>query len=207
MKFFSVLSVGTAVLPTSFLILSTIQTGHIRTELGNIRSELSEIKSSSTRSVFTRNATLTERALIRGWAVRIFEAPKHRSMGQDVRGAAYAGAFIHTGSWISLDEYKKHEGIFLSGDPALNLRGEFRPRQAGDHIFAVHMKLLPANRTSIDKSPRVSCYARLLDSKGNEILSGKMLVDDARAKGSFGCRLGHKDKNQRAAQSGFFVRL
>lgn len=184
MKFLPVFATFASLLSVGILTLSAHQIGGLRSEIAAIRSDLSDLKTERTELSGTNDAAPSKRALIRGWAVRIFEAPKHRNSPKSVNATAYAGAFIHTGSWISLDEYKKHEGIFLSGEAALNLRGEFHPRKTSDYVFAVHMKMLPESENSLEKAPTVSCYTRLMDGKGTEILRGKMLVDGVRAKGA-----------------------
>ena len=161
-----------------------VLTSDLKSELATLKSDISALKRASTNSVNAPAARGSDSPLIRGWAVRIFEAPRHRQVAGKISSQAYAGAFIHTGSWISLADYKKHEGIFLSGDAALNLRGLFRPSTAGSYVFAVHMKVVAENDQNMQDTPRVSCYAHLADQTGRELLNGKMLVDANQPKGA-----------------------
>ena len=107
-----------------------------------------------------------------------------RQAAIEVSSQAYAGGFIHTASWISLADYKKHEGIFLSGDAAVNLRGLFQPTDKGQYVFAVHMQIVVDGDDNGDAAPLVSCYAHLTDGSGKELINGKMLVDGKRPKGA-----------------------
>ena len=184
MKFSTVLSLFAAVLSTAFVAIASFQYAGLRSELSKIQADIASIRASSPAQAGSVGSSLSNPSLIRGWSVRIFEAPKHRGSSFSVNGSAYAGAFIHTGSWISLDEYKKHDGIFLSGEAALNLRGEFHPKDTAHYVFAVHMKMIPEEEASVENSPTVSCYARLQGNGGREILRGKMLVDEDRLKGA-----------------------
>ena len=156
----------------------------IKDEFAALKSEVAALKTTHSVSAGAAPARENSATYIRGWAVRIYEAPRQRSNIKQISDQDYAGAFIHTGSWISLDDYKKHDGIFLSGEAALNLRGQFRPNRAGQYVFAVHMKIVADSEHDLDGTPTVSCYARLLDQNGQELLNGKMLVDGKRSKGA-----------------------
>ena len=46
------------------------------------------------------------------------------------------------------------------------------------------MKILSDTKADHRSVPTVSCYARLLDQDGQELLNGKMLVDGKRSKGA-----------------------
>lgn len=156
----------------------------LKGEIASLRSDVSALKGGATSGVVAPINSREDTSLIRGWAVRIFEAPRHRQTAGQISSQAYAGAFIHTGSWISLADYKKHEGIFLSGDAALNLRGLFRPDDSGRYVFAVHMKMLSDSDDNAQDAPTVSCYAHLADQTGQQLLNGKMLVDGKHPKGA-----------------------
>lgn len=156
----------------------------IKAEFATLKSEVAALKTSQLVSADAEPALAQSATYIRGWAVRIYEAPRQRANIKQISSQDYAGAFIHTGSWISLDDYKKHDGIFLSGEAALNLRGQFRPQRSGQYVFAVHMKIVSDKDSDQHGVPTVSCYARLLDQHGQELISGKMLVDGKRSKGA-----------------------
>jgi hypothetical protein len=161
-----------------------VLTSDLKGEIASLKSDVSDLKQVSTNSVAAPTDSRQDTSLIRGWAVRIFEAPRHRQAAGQIGNEAYAGAFIHTGSWISLADYKKHEGIFFSGDAAMNLRGLFRPADSGKYVFAVHMKVVSDIGDNAQDDPMVSCYAHLADQTGQELLNGKMLVDGKHPKGA-----------------------
>lgn len=177
---------GIAVLATiAVMIASTIiVVSEIKDEFAALKSDVASLKAARVVSSGADPALSKAATYIRGWAVRIYEAPRQRSDVQQISSQDYAGAFIHTGSWISLDDYKKHDGIFLSGEAALNLRGQFRPDREGRYVFAVHMKIVSDHEDERHGVPVVSCYARLIDHQGRQLINGKMLVDGKRSKGA-----------------------
>ena len=156
----------------------------LKSDFATLKSDVASLKKVSAGNSPLRVQSDARAPFIRGWAVRIYEAPRLRSDTKSISSQDYAGAFIHTGSWISLDDYKKHEGIFLSGEAALSLRGQFRPSRKGRYVFAVHMKIVPDVGENVRDVPTISCYARLVDQSGNQLLNGKMLVDGQHTKGA-----------------------
>lgn len=156
----------------------------LKREVASLRSDFTAMKIASEAPQRLASDVQRAPALIKGWAVRIFGAPRLRQAAIEVSSQAYAGGFIHTASWISLADYKKHEGIFLSGDAAVNLRGLFQPTDKGQYVFAVHMQIVVDGDDNDDAAPLVSCYAHLTDGSGKELINGKMLVDGKRPKGA-----------------------
>jgi hypothetical protein len=166
------------------LIATFVIASDLKTEVASLRIDFMAMKTASEAPQRLARDIQRAPALIKGWAVRIFEAPRLRQAAEDVISQAYAGGFIHTASWISLADYKKHEGIFLSGDAAVNLRGLFQPMDQGRYVFAVHMEIVVDSDNNGDAAPLVSCYAHLTDGSGKQLINGKMLVDGNRPKGA-----------------------
>lgn len=167
---------------TAFAAAFLSVTADLKSEFAALRMEVAALKRASVSNVAYGGSRAQGAANIRGWAVRIYQVPQRRAEkpGED----SFAGSFVHTGSWIALDEYKKHEGIFLSGNAELRMQGQFTPEMSGDYVFAVHMKVTNKEGEQKQDVPTVSCYARVGDQNRVEILKGKMLVDRTRTKGA-----------------------
>ena len=176
--------IATLAAMTATLAALLVIASDLKKEFATLKSDVASLKNESAGNSPAPVRNNLRPSFIRGWAVRIYEAPRHRSDTKSISNQGYAGAFIHTGSWISLDDYKKHEGIFLSGEAALSLRGQFRPSRAGKYVFAVHLKVVPDEGEDVRDVPTISCYARLVDQSGAHLLNGKMLVDGKHTKGA-----------------------
>lgn len=179
----------TVFMGAAFLIALTVIAGtfasitsDLKAEFAGLRADMETLKRATLSNVRYGGGLSDVATNIRGWAVRIYQVP---TRGSDVPGEdSFAGSFVHTGSWIALDEYKKHEGIFLSGNAELRMQGQFKPKMSGDYLFAVHMKVATKAGEENRDVPTVSCYARVNDQNHVEIIKGKMLVDSARMKGA-----------------------
>ena len=109
-----------------------------------------------------------------GWHVRVFEPPRPASNLENIRQSHDAGSFIHTGSWMDLEEHREHEGIFLAADAAFNVRGMFIPTMTGDYVFAVHM--LYSRRENADRPTAVICHVDVKVADQASVVAGKMMA-------------------------------
>ena len=112
-----------------------------------------------------------------GWRVRVFAPPSPANNLAGLRNTNDAGSFVHTGSWMDLEEHQKHEGIFLPADAAFHVQGLFIPSQSGDYIFAMHMRL--GGRDDQGKAASVACHVNLRVADSSAIDAGKLLANGA----------------------------
>lgn len=111
----------------------------------------------------------------KGWLVRAFEPAKPANNLAALRDANDAGSFVHTGSWINMQQHREHEGIFLPADAALNSRGLFIPDKTGNYVFAMHMSYTG------DEDQRqvrtVACFVDVKTSDQTAVIAGKLTAD------------------------------
>ncbi len=112
-----------------------------------------------------------------GWRVRVFAPPSPANNLDGLRNANDAGSFVHTGSWMDLEEHQEHDGIFLPADAAFHVQGLFIPSQSGDYIFAMHMRL--GGRDDQGKATSVACHVNLRVADSSAIAAGKLLANGA----------------------------
>ncbi len=117
--------------------------------------------------------TLTQHS--EGWRVRVFAPPSPANNLGGLRSANDAGSFVHTGSWMDLEEHQKHEGIFLPAYAAFHVRGLFIPSQSGDYVFAMHMRF--GGRDDQGKATSVACHVNLGVADRDRLIAGKLLAD------------------------------
>ncbi len=110
-----------------------------------------------------------------GWRVRAFVPPSPANNLDGLRTANDAGSFVHTGSWMDLEEHQKHEGIFLPAYAAFHVQGLFIPSQSGDYVFAMHMRF--GGRDDQGRATSVACHVNLGVADRDAIIAGKLLAD------------------------------
>ncbi|MBL4720670.1 MAG: hypothetical protein JKY20_06025 [Alphaproteobacteria bacterium] len=76
------------------------------------------------------------------------------------------GRFMHTGSWVDMAEYRKHQGIFVATPVSITMRGYIFSESDDDFVFAVHFDNRAAQRFSRnkyakDKTAWIRCNATL----------------------------------------------
>ena len=74
-----------------------------------LRNKPEEKEKSRVKPVSMETATFA--SLIPAWQVEVYEADGSRAV-EDYRRGQIAGKFLHTGDWISMDEHRKHAGVF-----------------------------------------------------------------------------------------------
>lgn len=95
-----------------------------------------------------------------GWQVdvypqgtKIFDAKAEKT--------SLLGSFIHTGSWIDLAEFRKHEGIYVASPSTIKLRGYIYVPDDSDYYFAVHFNNFAATKVDPGKTLWVACKAEV----------------------------------------------
>lgn len=112
---------------------------------------------------------------MQAWTVSVFPLPK-RSVSLDsvAVGAVAAGTFVHSGSWIALNEHDKHDGLLVPGSVALNIKGVFLPENNNRYVFRLDLKYNGALKVE-NRSTVFACYGRFGAGRSQNILSGKIL--------------------------------
>lgn len=118
------------------------------------------------------NVTTSEKESQKGWRVYVFPPVQSPHTLNGLRTEPHAGSFIHTGSWIDLSDHEAHEDVFLSGAAALQLRGNFSPESAGEHILAIHMNYRPTS--DFEEPAVIVCYASVNVGSEPSVVKGKL---------------------------------
>lgn len=109
------------------------------------------------------------------WTVSVFPIPERTvSLDSIAVDAVAAGTFVHSGSWIALNEHDKHDGLLAPGSVALNIKGVFLPENSNQYVFRLDLQyngeLNVENRSTV-----FACYGRFGAGRVQNILSGKIL--------------------------------
>jgi len=112
---------------------------------------------------------------MQAWTVSVFPLPGRKvSLDQVEKNAVAAGTFMHAGSWISLNEFDKHEGLLVPESVALNIRGTFLPADTSNYVFRLDLRFEGDLKTD-GRSTVLACYGRFGTKRRPTVLSGKIL--------------------------------
>jgi len=166
--------------------ISVLQIGGI----GNLNTRLSAVETlAASEPLASGNGTVGDRtdrsasirsdshalSRMQAWTVSVFPLPQRNiSLDSVARNTVAAGTFVHSGSWISMNEHDKHDGVLVPGSVALKIKGMFMPDSTNRYVFRLDLKY--AGALKIDhKSVVFACYGRFGTGRSTDILSGKIM--------------------------------
>jgi hypothetical protein len=157
--------------------------GNLHTRLGAIETLAAFddpgkklIGKAADRSLSRRDDSHAPRRM-QAWTVSVYPLPRLPVSIENVaRTGVSAGSFVHSGSWIALNEHEKHDGLLELGMVALNIKGVFLPEESNRYVFRLDLRY--AGALKIDKKSTVfACYGRFGAGRKAEILSGKIMFN------------------------------
>lgn len=109
---------------------------------------------------------------MQAWTVSVYPLARLPISIENVaKGAVAAGTFMHSGSWISMTEHDKHDGLLVPGSVALNIKGVFLPDETNRYVFRLDLRYDGELRNDVV----FACYGRFGTGRKAKVLSGKIL--------------------------------
>lgn len=109
---------------------------------------------------------------MQAWTVSVYPLPRLPvSIETVARDEVAAGTFMHSGSWISMTEHNKHDGLLVPGSVALNIKGVFLPTETDSYVFRLDLRYDGELRNDVV----FACYGRFGAGRKAKVLSGKIL--------------------------------
>ena len=109
---------------------------------------------------------------MQAWTVSVYPLPRLPiSIETVARDKVAAGTFMHSGSWISMTEHNKHDGLLVPGSVALNIKGVFLPAETDRYVFRLDLRYDGELRNDVV----FACYGRFGAGRKATVLSGKIL--------------------------------
>lgn len=109
---------------------------------------------------------------MQAWTVSVYPLPRLPVSIENVaKGAVAAGTFMHSGSWISMTEHNKHDGLLVPGSVALNIKGVFLPDETSKYVFRLDLRY----DGELTNDVVFACYGRFRTGRMAGVLSGKIL--------------------------------
>lgn len=135
-----------------------------------------------------------------GWRVEIYSQtdgalrddahnlPKLRNGSQTERRATdLLGSFMHTGSWVDLAEFRKHDGIFVAAPVTIAVRGYIYADADDDFVFAMHFQNRAATKaggagSDASKTSWIRCKADVALNGAQRVIGSRARFDTHAAK-------------------------
>lgn len=109
---------------------------------------------------------------MQAWKVSVYPLPRLPvSIDTVAKDEVAAGTFMHSGSWISMTEHNKHDGLLVPGSVALNIKGVFLPHETDRYVFRLDLRYDGELRNDVV----FACYGRFGAGRKAKVLSGKIL--------------------------------
>lgn len=135
-----------------------------------------------------------------GWQVEIYsqtddalrddvhDLPKHwNGSHNNPRATDLLGSFMHTGSWVDLAEFRKHDGIFVAAPVTIAVRGYIYADADDDFVFAMHFQNRSATKaggagSDASKTSWIRCKADVALNGMQKVIGSRARFDTHAAK-------------------------
>lgn len=116
-----------------------------------------------------------------GWQVDVFSQdgvlPDTRASKKNL-----LGSFLHTGNWIDLAEFRKHDGIYVAAPSSIKLRGYMYADTDDDVFFAVHFNNFAAKKVDQARTKLISCKVTMRLNNSVKVLDRNIKIDTRTAR-------------------------
>ena len=97
------------------------------------------------------------------------------------------GSFMHTGSWVDLAEFRKHDGIFVAAPVTIAVRGYIYAASDDDFVFAMHFQNRGATKageagSEASKTSWIRCKADVALNGMQKVIGSRARFDTHAAK-------------------------
>ena len=116
-----------------------------------------------------------------GWQVDVFSQdgvlPDTRARRQNL-----LGSFLHTGNWIDLAEFRKHDGIYVAAPSSMKLRGYLYTESDDEMFFAVHFNNFAAKTVDQNRTRLISCKVTMKMNGSATVIDRVIKIDTRTAR-------------------------